>query len=84
MWGNLAAERLFDAAPFSLEARWLFGEMGARPIDWWNRHVPLRNTLKYLWGWRLTRVARRSFKRLRSEEERHASIAVALLRKKGG
>lgn len=73
--------RLLDAAPFSVEALWLFGEAGERPIARWNRRVPLRNVLKYLWGWRLTRLAVRSFRPLRREEERHASLAVAVLRK---
>jgi len=74
-------ERLLEAAPFETEAVWLLGEVERRPIERWNSLVPLRNVLKYLWGWRLTGLARRSFRPLRPGEEGRATLAVAVLRK---
>jgi len=80
--GSLA-RRLLDAAPFEVEGVRLLGEgeAGRTPIANWNRRMPLRNLFKYVWGWRLTALARRSFRPLAPGEERHATIAVAVMRK---
>lgn len=73
--------RILNATPLEVASVQLFGETNWRPVERWNRRMPLRNIFKYLWGWRLTSLASRSFRPLDREDEHNASIAVAVLTK---
>jgi len=79
-WDSLRS-RILEAAPFKDWEVILLGRERGGLTEFWQRHVPFRNTLKYLLGWALTRDAMHGFRLARHEPWDRAIIAVCRLNK---